>query len=233
MPKKTKSIKKTDLKGEKPWLKKVGIYKYNLETLDKKTSFLIVCEGQTEELYFKSFPIANAQVYPVHLGCSKSYLVECAIDMASDENYDQVWCVFDFDVKGDIVNQIEDYNHSIDLALHASSVNCKFNCAYSNDSFELWFLLHYFYIDQQYHRTFYFEKLSELWKTNYVAEGKTRKFAKDIYDKLLNDNSADQSKAIERAENLFRKFCEHPYHERNPCTTVYELVNELNKYLKN
>jgi hypothetical protein len=54
MPKKTKSIKKTDIKGKKPWLKKVSTFKYSIESIEKKKRFLILCEGQTEELYFKS-----------------------------------------------------------------------------------------------------------------------------------------------------------------------------------
>lgn len=231
MPKKTQAIKKSDIKGNKPWLKKVGIDIYPVESLDVKKKFLIVCEGQTEELYFKSFPIANASVKPVHLGCSKTALVMCALEM-SIEDYDEIWCVFDFDVKLDVSNQKDDFNTAISMAARASTNDCKIFCAYSNDAFELWFILHYLYLDQQYHRVFFFEKLSELWNINYEAHGKERAFALKIYEKLKNEVQANQENAIKNAEKLYLAVESLPYHEQNPVTTVYQLVRELNKYLK-
>ena len=62
MPKKTKVLKISDIKANKPWLKKVADFKYSIETIEKRQRFLIVCEGQTEELYFRSFPILSADV---------------------------------------------------------------------------------------------------------------------------------------------------------------------------
>jgi len=53
MPKKQSNIKKTDLKGQKPWLKKMNVSEYKIETVAPNKTILIVCEGQTEELYFK------------------------------------------------------------------------------------------------------------------------------------------------------------------------------------
>jgi len=50
MPKKQTHIKKTDLKGQKPWLKKVKASEYKVETIAPNKTILIVCEGQTEEL---------------------------------------------------------------------------------------------------------------------------------------------------------------------------------------
>lgn len=57
MPKKTKSIKVTDKKAQKAWLKKVRPSVYEVETKDPNKIILIVGEGQTEKLYFESFPV--------------------------------------------------------------------------------------------------------------------------------------------------------------------------------
>lgn len=228
MPKKTKSIKKTDIKADKPWLKKVATYKYPIETMEKKKRFLIVCEGQTEELYFKSFPVLTADVKSIHQGCSKSSLVECVADYLDGENYDEIWCVFDMDYKPDVKGQFEDFNNAIKFASEAG-----YKCAYSNDAFELWFVLHYQYIDQEQLRTFFFTTLSSYWGLNYEKNGKKRSFALSIYNRLLQDPNANQSFAIQNAGKLFENQKEKIYHLQNPVTTVFKLVNELNLHLRN
>src|SRR5579871_5103299 len=137
MPRKTKAIKATDLKAKKPWLKKVGVYRYAEESREKLKRFLIVCEGQTEAFYFKSFPVLTADIKSVHQGCSKTALVECTKHYIENEDYDEVWCVFDMDFNPNDPSQFNDYDNAIHLAI---SENYK--CAYSNDAFELWFVLH-------------------------------------------------------------------------------------------
>jgi len=227
MPKKTKAIKVTDIKAQKPWLKREGAYKYPVERINKKKRFLIVCEGQTEELYFKSFPVLTADIKPVHQGCSKSELVACTKSYTEDEDYDEVWCVFDMDIKPGQNRQFEDFNKAINSAHEAG-----YKCAYSNDSFELWFVLHYQYIDQQQERTFFFKTLSGYWDINYEKDGKKRAFAKSIYSRLLSDDKASQQNAINNARRLFENQKNKVYHEQNPVTKVFVLVEELNKHLR-
>lgn len=227
MPKRTQAIKVTDIRGEKPWLKRAGILPYAIETRDKQKTFLIVCEGQTEQLYFKSFPVVTATVKPVPLGCSKLTLVDCAKSIVDNEQFDEVWCVFDMDFKPDANGQFQEFNNAI-----ASALGEGFFCAYSNDSFELWFALHYNYYDQRNHRTFYFEKLGEFLGINYVEEGKRYAYASKIYEKLLNAAGASQQDAITRAKALVELHNGKPYHERNPITMVFELVEKLNEHLK-
>jgi hypothetical protein len=227
MPKRTQAIKITDIRAEKPWLKRAGILPYPVETRDKQKTFLIVCEGQTEELYFKSFPVVTATVKPVPLGCSKQTLVDCARSIVDNEQFDEVWCVFDMDFTPGANGQFQEYNNAI-----ASALNAGFFCAYSNDSFELWFALHYNYYDQQHLRDFYFEKLSEFWRINYEEDGKRYAYAGGIYEKLLSDERASQETAIVRAKTLAQLHNGKPYHEQNPVTMVFELVEKLNEHLK-
>ena len=227
MPKKTQSIKLTDLKGIKPWLKKVATYKYSIETIEKKKRFLIVCEGQTEELYFKSFPVLAADIKPIHQGCSKHSLVECVADYLDNESYDEIWCVFDMDYKPDVNGQYGDFDNAIQAANNAG-----YKCAYSNDAFELWFVLHYQFLDQQQLRTFFFKTLSKYWGLNYEKNGKQRSFALSIYKRISDDPNASQSFAIENAKKLFQSQKEKIYHLQNPVTTVFLLVEELNLHLR-
>ncbi len=227
MPKKTSLVKVTDIRGKKPWLKKVGISKYPIESIDKKRTFLIVCEGQSEALYFKSFQVVTASIKLCPLGCSKTKLIECTRSIVNDETFDEVWCVFDMDIKPNVVGQFDDYNNAIRM-----SQQYGFNAAYSNDAFELWFVLHYHYVDQEQLRTYYFDALSAFWDINYERDGKKRTFAQQIYQRLQTDEGASQAVAIRNAKKLFEAQKDKPYHQQNPVTLVYELVEVLNKHIR-
>lgn len=227
MPKKQSYLKKTDLKGQKPWLKKVRTSEYKVETVVPNKTILIVCEGQTEELYFKSFLVSTLTVKLFSLGQSKLQLVENTERIQQKEQCDEVWCVFDFDVNPDVPNCIPDFDNSI-----AKAKELGFNVAYSNDAFELWLYLHYQYTDHENHRTFYYEQLSKLWGVNYEKVGKKWKFCTENYQRLHEDPRADQKEAINRAEKLFSEKKELQYHKQNPVTLVYELVQMLNGYKK-
>jgi len=104
--------------------------------------------------------------------------------------------------------------------------------SYSNDAFELWYVLHYKDTSGELHRDVYFDFLGKMWDINYRKTGKTIGFAKEVYQKLENDPNASQSEAIRRAARLFESQNDKIYSEQNPCTTVFELIVELNKYLK-
>lgn len=208
----------------KPWQKKAKITQYKIEKISTNKTILIICEGQTEELYFKSFEVLTLSVKALGIGQSKLKLVESTLDIQNKENYDEVWCVYDLDIKKDERNCVPDFDNSIKKAKKEG-----FHVAYSNDAFELWFYLHYQYNDQENHRTFYYEQLSKLWNINYVKDGKKQSFCKNIYSLLLNDRKANMDKAINNAKKLYQSKKSLPYHKQNPVTKVYELVERLNQ----
>ena len=228
MPKKTKAIKPTDSK--KAWNKrKQKARKYAPSQTEKEKNFLIICEGvNTEPEYFKSFPVTSVAVKSYGLGMTKMALVKTVMDTvkALDNKNQEVWVVFDMDIRPENeALQIEDYNNAIALAQKQG-----FKVAYSNDAFELWFLLHYQFLENQWTRHDYYQKLSELWDGNYEATGKNFNFCQGIYKNLETDERASQANAITFAERLLETQQDKPFSERNPCTTVFELVIELNKY---
>ncbi|MCT3846079.1 hypothetical protein CMU30_03820 [Elizabethkingia anophelis] len=227
MPKKTKAVKKTD--AGKAWNRKSKPTSYKIDTIPIKKSILIICEGQTEKLYFESFPVLGLKVKAINLeGQSKTKLVETTekIIENSEFDYDEVWCVFDMDYKhGEI--EYADFDNAIKKAKQLG-----YNVAYSNDSFELWFYLHYNKIEAQQLRTFYYEQLSEKWNLNYEKEGKKYEFCMSTYGLLLADTDASQERAIKYAEELYESQKDLAYHLQNPVTTVYQLVKVLNENLK-
>jgi len=226
MPKKSKSIKVTDIKAQKPWLKKVNASPYIVESIETNKTILIVGEGQTEKLYFESFPVLTLTVEAIDLkGQSKLKLIESTtyIIENSKTKYDEVWCVFDMDVKQK-EKEFSDFDNAI-----TKGKSLGYNIAYSNDSFELWFYLHFNYTEQKNHRTFYYKFLGKQWNLNYEKDGKTYKFCQSIYSKLETDKNASQENAIIKSEKLFESQKHLPYHQQNPITMVYELVKHLNE----
>lgn len=220
MPKKTNSIKITDRK--KPWLKKVKSSQYKIEVKEPKKTILIVTEGQTEKLYFDSFPVLTLTVKAVNLGQSKSKLIESTTSILEVNDYDEVWCVFDMDIN-EGKKEFSDFDNAI-----IKGEKLGYHIAYSNDSFELWYYLHFNYTEQQNLRGFYEKFLSNKWNINYADGGKKYAFCKTIYERLEKDG-ASQEKAIKNATKLFEKFKHLPFHQQNPVTKVYELVVYLNE----
>jgi RloB-like protein len=224
MPRKSSNIKKSD--QNKAWNK----YSQTSKNFDNKKeiekSFLIVCEGQTEEWYFNSFPVQTALVVAKGIGMTKYNLIEKARRMAKEADYDEVWCVFDLDRTPTINGQLDDFNK----AVYADNGK-KFRCAYSNDAFELWFYLHYNFTEEEQLRGFYYEQLSHYWSMSYERDGKAQSFSKTLYQRLKMDENASQENAINRAKQLFEIHKNATPHLQNPVTTVFELVEKLNEHL--
>jgi RloB-like protein len=193
-----------------------------------KNTFLIYCEGEnTEPEYFKSFPVrTDTDVKVIGLGRSRTALVEKVIefiDKIERDDNQQIWVVFDRDVRPDVKQGNKDFNDAITLA---SKNGIK--CAYSNDCFELWFLLHYDYLESALHRNQIYEKLSDKLGFNYEKAGKSKDFVIGLYS-LFSD---EISNAIRNAKKLHKSHSDKEYHLQNPCTTVYQLVEALNENLR-
>ena len=226
MPKRTRAIKISDIKAQKPWLKIVDASSYEVDTRATNKTILIVCEGQTEKIYFESFPVLTLTVEAIDLkGQSKTKLVESTQNIVENcgKKYDEVWCVFDMDFKQG-KKEFADFDNAIE-----KGKTLGYNVAYSNDSFELWFYLHYQYTDQKNHRQFYYDFLSKEWDLNYEKDGKTYKYCSLIYNSINTDKNASQEDAIQRAKKLHLEQKDLKYHEQNPVTLVYKLVKFLNK----
>lgn len=227
MPKPTRAVKKTD--KNKAWNRKSKSTTYQIESIPIRKSILIVCEGQTEKLYFESFPVLGLKVEAIDLGGqSKTKLVENTQKIVEDSgyNYDEIWCVFDMDFKNG-ANEYADFDNAIEKAR-----KLEYNVAYSNDSFELWFYLHYNKIEAQQLRTFYYEQLSQKFGINYERDGKRYAFSQKIYELLVNDNNASQERAIQYAKELYESQQDLAYHNQNPVSTVYKLVEMLNENIR-
>lgn len=185
-----------------------------------KQSFLIVTEGErTEPAYFNSFRVTSAKIKTIGKGMSTISLVNEAVLLKEIEKrrgntYDQYWVVFD---KDDYAPN--DFNEAIRIAESAG-----FNVAYSNQSIEYWFLLHFNLYQGSLHRDKCNQLLSKLFGEKY---SKTGKFPESIYGRLL----PMQEDAIKRSKYVIEQFRDVSPAFAESSTLIHLLVNELNKYI--
>lgn len=195
-----------------------SLSKRSVNTRSVRLKFLIVCEGaKTEPNYFRSFRV-NKDVIDCDiqgLGSNTLNLVSCTCELMKKKEYAQVWCVFDRDKS--VNSTAELFNAALKLAEQQG-----IQVAYSNDAFELWYLLHFDYHDAAYHRSQYEQMLTQRLGQLYC------KNSREMYALLLDK----QATAIRNATNLLASHGpEHNPEKDNPCTTVHLLVQELNRYI--
>lgn len=212
--------------------------------------FFIVCEGEkTEPNYFYWYKnelqrlkvalghrvrIDQIEVKVTNLGDeiriegtgkNTISLVRDALSLAQelirqtdqDDSLDyQVWCVFDRDSF-----PAQNFNEAIVLARKN-----HIYVAYSNEGFELWYLLHYDYHDSALSRTQYQKKLS-------ARLGKPYQKNSTTMHEDLQQTGGDQQVAINYAQRLLKKYGDQTdYADHNPSTTVHLLVEALNNFLE-
>jgi hypothetical protein len=188
-----------------------GFRRRPVEVRQQRPRFLIVCEGvKTEPQYFAGFR-ANLQVASVGRGALG--VVDAAIRLRTEGDFtdallDHVWCVFDRD---DV--PADDFNMAIALA-HSEGMNA----AYSNEAFELWYLLHFNYVDTGVSRHDYISKLSALLGHPYHKNS-------PIIGRELETR---QQTAIANARRLLAQYDPPNPAADNPSTTVHLLVETLN-----
>lgn len=188
----------------------------SLNIRNPKQRFLIVCEGKkTEPNYFLKFPIPKDSVVSVlGEGANTVSLVRKAIELRDKSTevdkviYDQVWCVFDRDSFS-----AKNFNEAFEVANQN-----EIKIAYSNEAFELWYILHFQYLDTGLSRKDYMKILSQKLRHEYEKNSET------IYEELLSK----QSNAIKNAGRLYSQFEPHNPEKDKPSTTVFILVELLN-----
>ncbi len=179
----------------------------NTRSFRKK--FLIICEGErTEPNYFEAFRVPKDVCEVVGAGDNTIRLVKEALTRQQNGDYDQVWVVMD---KDDF--PVESFNNALSLARQKNIC-----VAYSNEAFELWYLLHFDYHNTAIPRSTYKERLSS--RLGFVYQ----KNDPSIYDKIEDK----QSIAIQNAARLLSEYgnAHRPAYD-NPVTTVHLLVHAL------
>ena len=202
----------------------------------KLHNFYIFCEGErTEPNYFEGFkqgiesnPIyremVRIQIEPCQaetlrvIGAAEKYAAKNKIQKG------QIWCVYDKDSF-----PAKNFNAVIDRIKHLNLLNpdLQYHAAWSNDCIEFWFLLHFAYYTSNNHRSAYIEFLNS--QFNELGIGKYQKQMENIFDILAFQGNPKL--AIRYAKRIIENHAGKTPAEMAPGTKVYELVEELAKYL--
>lgn len=194
-------------------------------TRERFVRFLIVCEGEkTEPHYFESL-VKNhiSTVREVKIEgegkatvalVNATFGIKKELERRNNMAFDRVWVVFDKD-------DFDDFNEAINAAERLG-----FRCAWSNEAFELWYCLHFDYLDTGISRAAYIDKLEKTIRKKMNDSGfRYEKGSPENYNLLMT--YGDERLAKRFAEKLRSQYRGKDYAAHKPCTTVDLLVEEL------
>ena len=218
-----KPPKRSDL--NKPWMKKPD------RAIKIRPEYhLIVTEGtDTEPAYFGAIQEIINKDYPEKIqlkifgmGDNTVSLFEKAKRLAKDNpnGYRHVWIVYDTD---DF--PAEHIDRVVQLCIAHSTDEIEYHAVWSNQCIELWFLLHFGFLQSDIHRSEYWSKLTECLKK--IDVGEYTKNRTDMYYILRPYMDA----AIDNAKSLDAINYGKAPSKAAPGTKVYELVERLRPYL--
>ncbi|MFA6761224.1 MAG: RloB family protein [Sulfuricurvum sp.] len=189
-----------------------------IKTKDEKKAILIALEDTKSSKYYfasmiKDFGLSGKIIFAKHIGTNPTKVLEAITSTKDYKKYfEKQWIVIDKDDWSK-----DDFNGTLNRAK-----SLDICCAISNESYELWILLHFEKITRFTNR----EELNRKLKAYFVQEFKI------TYDKSNSDIYAiiksRQETAIKNAKELYEYHINidgslKPY-EHNPFTNIYELV---------
>jgi hypothetical protein len=215
-------------------LKRLASVEHNRKrnTKSKRKYFLIVCEGEkTEPNYFESLKndlpkgvLTSCRIDIEGTGRNTLSLVEECIKMKerleneTSLSIDKIWVVFDRDSF-----EPDNFNEAINLCKNTSP---EIGCAWTNEAFELWYLLHFHFYNTSINRKMYQNLIEGNLKPFLGADYVYKKNSTEMYNYLKENGNLEL--AIKFAVKLEAEFNgRFDYANHNPSTKVHHLVAEL------
>jgi hypothetical protein len=198
----------------------------------KRQYYLIVCEGEaTEPNYFEGLkqdlPKGVLTAYQIDIegtGHNTQSLVDEAMrlkkeyEKTTNRPVDKLWTVFDRDSF-----DVQEFNAAISRCALGKPV---IHCAWSNEAFELWYLLHSHFYQNAMSRRQYQELIEENLQPLFGVDYRYEKNSREMYALLKEHGSVED--AIRHAKQLIGLYAgRQDFAEHNPCTMVWKLVEEL------
>lgn len=200
---------------------------------NKRKYYLIVCEGEaTEPNYFEGLKqdlpkgvLTSYQIDIEGAGMNAQSLLNEALRLKSEYEknqgrIDRLWVVFDRDSfsASNFTNAIQ----------RCKENKAEIGCAWSNEAFELWYLLYFQYYENAMSRKDFKGLIENNLKPFLGEDFRYEKNSEQMYAWLKKHGS--QEDAIRNAKRLAERFKgRQDYARHNPCTTVGVLVEELLK----
>lgn len=203
----------------KPWERKAG----RSTSVRKLQRHLIVCEDSKSSVdYLRSFEVPEdfAEVVVEGGAGNTCGVVEKALELRkeaidSKQPYSRIWCVFDRDSF-----PAKDFNRAFDLARGSDKSDVEI--IWSNECFELWYLLHFELRTTGIGREDLKRRISEPTRLGKKYE----KSDTSVFERLKDKTDT----AIKNSRKLLAEYgAELKPEQDNPSTNVHELVIVLRK----
>jgi hypothetical protein len=184
----------------------------------EKRAVLIATEDTKSSKYYfealiKDKGLSGEVMFAKHLGSNPKNVLKAVIEHQTNTQYEKKWIVIDRD-------DFTDFKDTIDEAQK------KDICvAFSNESYELWVLLHFEFVSSFIKRDDLNHKLNKIFQEKFKK--RYDKSSKDIYQLIIGY----QQIAIKNAQKLKDKHLRDYGKidiDKNPITTIYQLVECLN-----
>lgn len=198
----------------------------------KRKYYLIVCEGAaTEPNYFEGLKqdlpkgiLTSYQIDIEGTGMNTQSLLNEALRLKSEYEknqgraIDRLWVVFDRDSFPS-----NNFNSAIQQCRENKP---EIGCAWSNEAFELWYLLHFQYYENAMSRKDFKELIENNLKPVLGEQFRYEKNSEQMY--ALVKEHGNQEGAIRNGKRLAELYVKRQdYANHNPCTMIWMLVEEL------
>ncbi len=191
--------------------------------VEKKSVLIALEDTKSSKYYFeellKDKGLKGRVVFAEHIGTNPKKVLK-AIEKYKDknkiDNFEKEWIVIDKD----------SYSKNEINSVFQSAYSKGICVAFSNESYELWVLLHFEKLTKWTSRKELNSKLKKIFEDRFHIE--YTKSSRDIYRYIISF----QKEAIKNAKSLVEMHKQNSklkeYCECNPLTTIFELVEYLN-----
>ena len=195
----TKIYQNAQAKAKNRALESSGKRNRSKKILLPRKRYLICTEGNSESIYFAHYRSSTGPIIiPLDKSDHKISLVKKAMEERNtrtqneefDKEIDETWVVLDRDANPVNRSDKSHFNEALRLAKkHGIFI------AYSNDAFELWFILHYQDLWANTHRDQLYKLLSKL-------RGKKYEKAEDLYGEIKPFQVRSYTTSFQTSENV-------------------------------
>ena len=217
--------KKSD--RDKPWMQRSQ--KRRVGNRQPRVRILLVCEDTKSSVYYfkriqELLPSGVVSLCPRGTGRNTQSLINDVENVRQREErvigarFDQVWVLFDKDSFSDA---------QFDNAIRSGETK-GYRVAWSNECFELWYLLHFQEQSSSVGREKIYGGLEAHLGVNHYRKLKGE--AGKVIHRRMAEDAEGRKHAIKRAKRLDEE-AQGAFHARNPSTRVYLLLEELDSWI--
>ena len=191
---------------------------------------IIRCGSRTEKNYFNNIAMIIKMNYPKQTGINfdiepdpvdPQKMAKHLSNRKDLSSYQHIWVVFD---KDDF--EKDNFDNAVQIVNERNKKNTKkFHALWSNECIELWFLLHFEYLNADITRNQYFEKLGRYLGTSY------EKNDKDIAVKMMLAGGKLEN-AVKNANKLQKINSGNTPSNCKPATNVVEFFEFYKAYIQ-